>query len=198
MINKSLTIIGLTGLSNAGKSLIKNHFKKKGFLVFSLGNYIRQELDSRNLKHTYENMRCVSIEYAPMKNTTLIDRFIKDIQNTNIENELIVLDGIKKISEIECLKKDFKVVIVAILASRQTRYRRFNKRGRPDDVMYKNFLKRDEEEIQYGIGEVITLSDYFLVNEGTKEEAKNIFDSILLKICERPPLKTRTLENYCI
>lgn len=197
MQQKSLAIIGLTGLSNAGKSLISRYTKRKGYLVFSLGDYVRKELDSRNLEHTYENVRSIAIEYAPQENTILIDRLIEDIQNTNFENELIIVDGLKKLSEAEHLKKYFKLVTIAILASRQTRYRRFNKRGRPDDILYKNFLKRDNEEVHYGIGEIITLSDYYLINEGTKEDAKKNFDAILLKIRECPPLKIRTLEQYC-
>lgn len=195
MPQKSL-LVALTGLSNSGKSILSSYMKKKGFLVFSLGDYIRRELDKRNLEHTYENTRRVSLEYAPKENTILIDKFIEDVQNIDIENEFIILDGIKKLNEVEQLAKYFKLVTIAILASHQTRYRRFNNRSRPDDDLYKNFLKRDEEEIQYGIGEVIALSDYFLINEGTVEEVKRNLDTIFLKIQRHPPLKTRTLENY--
>ncbi len=196
MRQKSLTIIGLTGLSNAGKSLISKHMEKKGFLVFSLGDYIRKELDSKHLEHTYENMRSISLEYAPKENTIIIDKFIEDIQKMDIESEFIILDGIKKLNEIDRLAKSFKVITVAVVASRKTRYRRFNNRGRPDDKLYKNFLKRDDEEVFYGIGEVIALSDYFLINEGTREEAKKNIDAIFLKIQENPLSKIRTLEYY--
>ncbi len=189
MPKKSLTVIGLTGLSNAGKSLISGCMAQKGFLVFYLGDYIRRELDSRNLERTYENIRLVSLEYASKENTKIIDKCIEDIQNTNFENELIIVDGIKKLSEVERLANYFKVVTIAILASRQTRYRRFNTRGRSDDGTYRDFLKRDDEELRYGIGEVISLSDYFIINEGTLQEAKKNYDAILFKIKQRLQLK---------
>lgn len=194
MQQKPLTIIGLAGLSNAGKSLIRDYMKRKDFLVFSLGDYIRKELDSRNLEHSYENMRRIARKYAPKENNILIDKFINDIRDTKIENKLIILDGIKNISEVEYLEKYYEVVTIAILASRQTRYIRSKMRGRPDDDSYKNFLKRDTEEIHYGSGEAILLSDHFLINEGTIEELKKNFDAIFSKIQKHPPVKMKCLE----
>jgi len=61
-------------------------------------------------------------------------------------------------------------VLIAIHSSPKTRYERLIKRGRAEDKKYEDLAKRDFEELQMGIGNVIAMADYVLTNEGDVED----------------------------
>jgi dephospho-CoA kinase len=51
---------------------------------------------------------------------------------------------------------------------------------RDDDSDKKNVLKkRDKRELKFGIGDVISTSDYMVVNEGSVKKFKSLLRSIL-------------------
>lgn len=189
-------ILCITGLSNSGKTKLCNYIMKKGYPKFSLGDYIRKKLKSKNMKLSYSNMRKISLKYAPKKDTTLVGEFIEEINSSEINEEFIVLEGIKKRTEIIKLAEIFEIYSIAILASSQTRYMRLKNRNRQDDSLFKHFLKRDEDEICFGICEVIALADHFIVNEGGINEAYKSVDEFLLKIQKKPLLKITTFEDF--
>lgn len=79
----------------------------------------------------------------------------------------------RSLAEVEEFRKHGRVVIIAVHASPETRFKRLLKRGRPGDPgSYKEFAERDRTELEFGIGNVIALADYMIVNESSIEEAK--------------------------
>ena len=48
-----------------------------------------------------------------------------------------------------------------------------------DSIELSQFRKRDERELNFGIGNVIASSDYMIVNEGPVKKLKNVVRSIL-------------------
>ena len=104
------------------------------------------------------------------------------------ESPIIVVDGVRSLDEVEYFKKFFDVVIVAIHTSPKTRFSRLRARGRPDDPRsWSDFRERDERELSLGIGNVIALADFMIVNE---EISLSEFEAL----CER--LITRITGEY--
>ena len=71
-------------------------------------------------------------------------------------------------------KENFENFIVLSVFSNPTlRFERLKIRQREDDCQdYEGFRKRDETELGFGIGNVISLSDKLLINESDLESYK--------------------------
>jgi dephospho-CoA kinase len=100
---------------------------------------------------------------------------IRCIQKLKGQSQRIVfIDGIRSLSEVEEFKKYFpNFFLVTIHASPKTRYQRLIRRKRSDDpTNWEKFMERDLREIGIGIGAVISITDYMIVNEGTIKQLK--------------------------
>jgi dephospho-CoA kinase len=84
-----------------------------------------------------------------------------------------IVDGVRGLAEIDVFSQHYPVEILAIHASPQTRFNRVKNRKRPGDpVSLKEFNQRDARELSFGIGDVIALADYVLINESTITQFK--------------------------
>ena len=68
-------------------------------------------------------------------------------------------------------KENFEnFIILSIFANPTLRFERLQKRMREDDSQdYNEFKKRDQMELDFGIGTVIALSDKIIINESDLE-----------------------------
>jgi len=161
-------VIGITGLAGSGKSLLSDYLEKKGLGVFQTGNIVREIAISRNVSYT--SLGEISLEFLPYDNTEIIERICDKISKSYHE-KYVIIEGIKKISEVEYLRKNYSTYMVAILSSQNIRFNRLLKRNRYDDPVSIDYLKkRDEIELKYGIGNVIALADFYIINDGEKEK----------------------------
>ncbi len=169
-----VTIIGITGLTGSGKTLLSDILQKHGVPVFRTGDVIRDIAESRGLDHT--SLGAISLEFLPSEDITVIEKICNKINNLGQE-EYVIVDGIKKKSEVEFLRKNHPTYIVAILSSQKIRFNRLINRNRFDDPLsIDNLKERDERELKYGIGEVMALADFYFINE---EEKENLIDNFL-------------------
>lgn len=84
-----------------------------------------------------------------------------------------VIDGVRGDREVGVFREELgdDLVVVAVHASPCIRYARLVKRGRDDAPGRKEeFLDRDERELGWGLGSVISNADVVIVNQGTLEE----------------------------
>jgi len=171
--NRMVLIICITGMPLAGKTLAASFAKEKGFHVISMGDKVREISKGEASKFIFE--------IRERKGRDVIARMCEEeIRKVNKD---VVIEGIRNMEEIEYFKKLGDVKIIAIHASPKTRFKRGINRGREDDPKnFDDFKKRDERELNLGIGNVIALADYVVVNEGTVEELKNSFLNVLDKI----------------
>jgi dephospho-CoA kinase len=85
---------------------------------------------------------------------------------------LFSVDGCRRMDEIRSFRSlGGDVSIVAVHASPEVRYERLVKRGR-DDAPHNTdeFDERDKRELSWGVGEVLALSDYMVVNMSDLED----------------------------
>ncbi len=165
-----MRIMGVSGLPGSGKSIVSELAVEKGAIIVSMGNIIRDEASKRkqSTKQTAQKLR---EENGPLIVAKLTIKKIKDIINEN-SAEIIIIEGIRSPHEVELFKKHFHdFMILSIFANPSIRYERLKNRGRADDSQnYEDFIKRDQMELDFGIGNVICLSDKIIINEGDLEE----------------------------
>ena len=96
----------------------------------------------------------------------------------------IVLDGVYSWTEYKLLKKEFPgaMTVVAVVAAREERYRRVA--ARTDRAFdRKAIMERDYAEIEnLEKGGPIAIADYYLLNDGTREELQEKMEGVARKV----------------
>ncbi len=164
-------MICIAGMPGSGKSVIARVASDLGIPVYNMGDIVREETMKRYGRITPELMvetsRAIREEYGEDVVA------IKTIEKIRGVGEVVVIDGVRSLKEIEVFRRHAdRVVVVAVHASPKTRYKRLRERMRPGDPStWEEFRKRDFIELSFGVGDVIALADYMIVNEGSLEEA---------------------------
>ena len=152
-----MQVMGISGLPGSGKSLVSDLATEKGAIIVSMGDIIREEAKKRgeSTKDTARNLRAEHGEYIVSELT------IKKIIKENFEN----------------------FIILSIFANPTLRFERLQKRMREDDSKdYNEFLKRDQMELDFGIGTVIALSDKIIINESDLESYTEKINEFLKEV----------------
>ncbi|RLG89653.1 MAG: dephospho-CoA kinase, partial [Thermoprotei archaeon] len=111
---------------------------------------------------------------------------VKTLERIDPREKVVVVDGVRSLDEVEVFRRSGETIIIAVHASPKTRYERLIKRGRPGDPSnWEDFVKRDMLELSFGLGNVIALADYMIVNETTIKEAYRGAYNILKKLVEK-------------
>ncbi|MDR3062894.1 MAG: AAA family ATPase [Methanobrevibacter sp.] len=167
-----MKVMGISGLPGSGKSLISEMAKEKGAIIVNMGDCVREEAAKRNLSlgKTAIELRKEQGDFVVAKLTI---KKLKSLE-TPYKNTLYIIEGIRSPYEVELFKENFKdFLILSVYASPKTRFKRVINRNREDDFNeIENFNKRDKRELDFGIGIVIALSDYLIVNDSNLEEYK--------------------------
>lgn len=160
-----MQVIGISGLPGSGKSLISESASRRGAIIVSMGDIIREEAKKRGetTKETATNLR---EEFGQYIVSELTIKKIEKLQSEGVENSIIV-EGIRSHHEVEMFREKFdNFIILSIFANPQIRFERLKKRQREDDSDDFNVFKtRDLTELGFGIGYVISLSDKLIINE---------------------------------
>ena len=175
-------LVCITGMPGSGKSIIAKAAADLKLPIINMGDVVREETLRRYGVITPDLMRKVSMDLRKeLGNRIVAIRTLKKIKEIN--NPIVVVDGVRSLEEIEVFRKYGNVVIVAVHASPKTRFERIRRRGRPGDPdNWDDFWRRDLVELSFGIGNVIALADYMIVNEGSIEEAYKCAREILERL----------------
>ena len=164
-----MSIIGISGMPGSGKSIVSEMATENGAIIVSMGDIIREEAKKRgeNTKETAQNLRAEHGQYIVSELTI---KKIKQLQSEGVENAIIV-EGIRSPHEVDMFKENFdNFIILSIFANPTLRFKRLKNRMREDDSQeYSEFQKRDQMELDFGIGNVISLSDKLIINESDLE-----------------------------
>lgn len=157
--------MGISGLPGSGKSLVSEIAIERGAIIVSMGDIIREEAKKRgeSSKETAQNLR---EEFGQYIVSELTIKKIKKLQEENHESKIIV-EGIRSPHEVDMFKENFEeFIILSIFANPTLRFERLKNRMREDDSTdYAEFKARDQMELDFGIGDVISLSDKIIINE---------------------------------
>lgn len=180
---KRRKILCLTGMPGSGKSIIANAARRIGIPVLVMGDVVREEATRRGLPHTPEVLNSIARELREKEGLDAVAKRIA-LKIEELDSNVIVVDGVRSLNEIKVFEKYGEIVIVAVHASPKTRFMRIRERNRPGDPKtWEEFRERDLTELAFGIGSVIALADYMIVNEGsldrTLSEARKMLEEVL-------------------
>lgn len=177
-----MQVMGISGMPGSGKSIVSDLAAEKGAIIVSMGDIVREEAKKRGegSKETAKNLRA---EHGPYIVSELTIKKIKKLQDEGIEN-LIIVEGIRSHHEVEMFKENFdNFIILSVFTNPEIRFERLKKRMREDDSQeYSEFEKRDHNELGFGIGTVIALSDKMIINERDIESFEDEISEFLSEI----------------
>ena len=177
-----MEVMGISGLPGSGKSLVSEIAAKKGAAVVSMGDIIREEAKKRG-ESTKETAQKLREEFGQYIVSELTIKKVKKLQEEDPESKIIV-EGIRSPHEVDMFKENFEdFIILSIFANPSLRFERLKLRMREDDSTdYAEFKNRDQMELDFGIGDVISLSDKIIINESDLESYINKINEFLDKI----------------
>jgi dephospho-CoA kinase len=179
-------VVGLTGMPGAGKSVVVNVARDRGYGVVVMGDVVREEARMRGLEPNPENLGKIMLELRQKEGSTVIaKRSIPKIEK--VKETKIIVDGIRSPAEIEEFRKHFaKFTLIAVDSSAETRFKRLYRRNRSDDPKtWKIFQERDQRELSVGLGEAITMAQYKIINEEKKATVKEKIRQVLREVEEK-------------
>ena len=180
-----MKVIGVSGMPGSGKSVISRIAEDMGYEIIRMGDVIREEAQRRgeDVGEVAVNLR---LEFGK---DIVAERCVEKIKQINRQNtsersntsDKFIIEGIRSPFEVNVFKNNFEnFKVIAVHSTPKTRFKRLKRRQRSDDsIDYDEFIKRDERELGFGIGDVIATSDYMIINEGPlwryKKALKKVF-----------------------
>jgi len=170
-----INVICTVGLPGAGKGLFVKAAERLGIKYYIMGDVIREGAikvyGEANPKTTGKYMREIRERMGRDAVAKLIYEKIGSSKEVN-EGDIILIDGVRCVEEVEYFKKHFlSVILIAVLADLETRYKRIIARKRVDDIksVY-DFLNRELRERRIGVEDAIKIADYYFINNYSSRE----------------------------
>ncbi len=175
--------VAVCGMPGSGKSILSETARNLHWSIRTMGDVIRSEVERQGLDHSPEITGRVALElrdcYGP---TVVADRLATHIKDDLSENQHVLVDGIRSPVEIARLGEivGHRPFLIAVIADENTRWHRLKNRGRPEDGSVESLQARDERELGFGLGEVISSADMLWNNaDGDIEKARHDAVSLL-------------------
>lgn len=170
----------------SGKGKAIDFFVQKGFHCFALGDAVREEAARTGTEPTAENLAHIADSTrSELGDDIWAKRTVGIIKRHNFDR--IIIDGARSMSELEAIQWEFSmdIRIIAIHASPGIRFERVISRARSDDSADRAvFSARDERELGYGLGDLIALSEFMVVNETSLGDLMSGLDEVYTRTLE--------------
>ena len=175
-------LIMITGMPGSGKTTFSDFFRKSGFEVIRMGDVLRELTKAEGLESSNSSVGDLAVNIRKIEGEAIVAEKCLEKINVSLEDHLII-EGVRSLVEVEKFNEDHSTVLMAVHASRKTRFQRLLDRGRDDDpVTIKEFTRRDLRELDFGLGRVIALADYMVVNESSPDVFQSKFARVRAKL----------------
>lgn len=182
---KKKIILAIAGDIASGKNEMAAYIENRhGGCSYRSSEVLRDILGRMYLESNRENMQKVSTMIREYFGSDIISK-VAALDLARAKNKIIAINGVRRLSDIVVLKKDFEVKLIYIQADKQKRFERIKKRAENPDDRKKTFVqfKRDHaREAEKQIAGLKPKADYIIENNGTKKEFYEKIDEVIKKL----------------
>ena len=179
---KKKIILGFTGLIACGKDTASDYFAEKyGAKQIKFSSSMKDIMDRVYISPVRKNYQVLSKILRESFGQDLFSKVVsKDVKS--LDASLIIVDGVRRIPDIDFLKdiEGFKLIAVEVAA--KTRFERIKKRNeKPGDTTktWEDFQKEDVAETEITIPDLMKQADITIDNNGTLEEFYKELDKLI-------------------
>lgn len=181
-MNKMIAIVGMSG---SGKSVACDMLVEKGYKSVYFGGVIYKKMEEAHIEITPDSQKEFRENLRKKYGMGVVAMLLLDEIDALYKEGDVVLDGLYSWDEYKILKEKFpNLKLISVIADKSLRYERVAKRvERP--FSRKDIIKRDIAEIENSAkGGPIAYADYYILNNGSRDEYKKRLNEIL-KIIEK-------------
>ncbi len=174
-------VIGFVGMPGSGKSTALEVARRWGPVVI-MGNVVRAAVRATGQDITPENLRAMAQSLRNQHGPQAISlECIKQI--ISLPDNIVFVDGLRSPAEVKTFRQNWKFPVIAITAKDNNRHRWLAARGRPDDTQATEKIRlRDEQELNFGVGDVIANAEYSIPNKGSIEDLQKRSKTTIEKV----------------
>lgn len=184
MSNEKKTVLGFVGLLSSGKGTSAEYLEKKYSAdTFRFSTMLRDLCDRVYLEQSRDNL----IKMSEIIRNTFGEDTMARVMATDAEKaekNIIVVEGIRRMADVEYLSKLENFILVEIFAEPETRYNRLIKRTENVDdksKTYEQFLEDHKRSTEASIPEVAEHATEQINNNGSIEDLQKQLDELLNK-----------------
>ena len=179
-------IIGLTGRNAAGKGMVAEVLREKGFAVYSLSDVIREEVERRGLTITRDTLISTGRELRARHGSGFLAEKILERLEPGRNS---VVDSYRHEDEVAVFRRSSEFHLLAVCAAPEVRFERIKRRGRENDPQtFEGFLeleKREGTSLQaegQNLSATEALADHVIVNNETVEAVHQRLSELVPKL----------------
>ncbi len=174
-------LIAVVGMSGTGKSVVTEYLEQKGYTKIYFGGVIYDKMKEEKIPITPESQREFREAIRKELGMGAVATLLLPKITAAYEKGDTVLDGLYSWDEYLILKEVFgnQLKLLAVVTRKDLRYKRVGKRKeRPFNL--EEIEERDISEIEnLAKGGPIAFADYFVLNNGDREDCKKQVRQIL-------------------
>ena len=185
-----MTVIGITGTLGSGKGTIVEYLvKEKGFIHFSVRQFILKEINKRNLPENRDSMVIVANDIREKNSPSYItDQLYFQSQESG---KNAVIESIRTPGEVESLKSKGRFYLFAVDANPKVRFDRIKLRNsETDQIDYQTFIDNEKREMtssdpnKQNLIKCREMADFLFMNDGSIEDLYLEVEKVLTQIIE--------------
>lgn len=180
-LNNYGQLLVIVGMPGAGKSVVVEHLRSKGWIVVHFGAITMRELEKRGLAISESNERAVREELRRTYGMAAFARLSIDEVRNGLAKGSTVIDGLYSWSEYKFLRNELskRLCVIAVFTSKHIRYERLLHREiRP--LSYEEAEARDFAEIEnLEKGGPIAMADFTVQNDRSLAKLYSNIDRLL-------------------
>jgi|ECHvirMinimDraft_2_1075157.scaffolds.fasta_scaffold00007_31 Dephospho-CoA kinase len=174
-------IVCITGMPGAGKSFVSEAFSRRGGKIIVMSQQLRRKyVEEGYAGESFENFA------ARMREKYGRDIVAKlSLEGIETKDSLVIMEGVRNREEVDLFSRKGKTVVVAVHAPPRLRRERLLARMRDvEETTIEAIVKRDMENLKLGIGEVIAMADYMIVNDDGLDQFKSRIEEVVRRVLE--------------
>jgi dCTP deaminase len=189
--SEKMMIIGLTGSLGAGKGVVSDYLKGKGFERYVFSDILRDYANQNGIPQTREKLQDIGDKLRGQRGLNFLAELLYEKIKISGKKKIVV-DGIRNPGEIEFFRKIEGFCLIAVDAPKEKRFKLLVARERlGDPLSWEEFLKLDardkgidQEESGQAVGKCINLADFILINDGELDEVISRLEKFYVGIAE--------------
>jgi len=178
-------ILGFVGQAGAGKgTAAKMIAENYGAVTFTFSDILSRILDVLLLEHSRDNLIKISMALRQAFGQDALSNTMEK-QVAAAKSDIVIVDGIRRIEDIENLARSKAFHLIEITARPEIRFERLKRRNEKpgeSDMTWDDFLEMSQKETEKTIVEVAQNAELIIENNGDLNEFKACLDNLITKL----------------